>query len=400
MLKNLQLDVKRLGKPEWRPMLAYVAELHARSIIASLPPFPHPVEEIGPGYCYAPVFGHWDITHALYDSLPVEPEHVRRQLENFLAQQWPDGMFPGLTVLRGARTHASHSVTHPPVWEFLAEEFFAANGDALLPRCFQALERQIGWFEANRRAPDGGYYYLDIVANRTFESGVDDGIRFIDPPAQPAAMVDATAHVYALRDHAARWAGRLGRDATPHRREADRLKAFIQTEMFDEETGFFVDIWRRGRTDLRVHAHEGMWPLTVGAAAPEQAERAIEENLLNPARFFTRHPIATVGVDDPRFELRMWRGPAWNSMTWWAARGCTRYDRPDAARKLLEAALDSSAAVYMTTGVIWEFYHPNGENPELCARKPYTAYNAPCRNYLGHNPLIGMARLWEATRKE
>jgi len=27
-------------------------------------------------------------------------------------------------------------------------------------------------------------------------------------------------------------------------------------------------------------------------------------------------------------------------------------------------------------------------------RKPYTPYHAPCHNYLGHNPLIAMARLW------
>ena len=66
----------------------------------------------------------------------------------------------------------------------------------------------------------------------------------------------------------------------------------------------------------------------------------IDENLLNPQRFFTAHPLATVAKDDHRFEQRMWRGPAWNSMTWWAARGCMRYQRPDAAKLLLETALD------------------------------------------------------------
>jgi hypothetical protein len=29
------------------------------------------------------------------------------------------------------------------------------------------------------------------------------------------------------------------------------------------------------------------------------------------------------------------------------------------------------------------------------ARKPQTPYNQPCRDYLGHNPLIAMAWLWE-----
>ena len=134
--------------------------------------------------------------------------------------------------------------------------------------------------------------------------------------------------------------------------------------------------------------------MVVGAATPEQAQRVIDENLLNPHRFFSAHPVSTVGVEDPLFELRMWRGPTWNSMTYWAARGCLRYDRPDAARVLVEKALDAVSAQFDRTGTVWEFYHPHGGNPEDVLRKPQTQFNTPCRDYLGHNPLIAMARLW------
>jgi hypothetical protein len=131
---------------------------------------------------------------------------------------------------------------------------------------------------------------------------------------------------------------------------------------------------------------------------PEQAQRAIDENVLDPQRFFAPHPITTVGLEDPRFELRMWRGPAWNSMTYWAARGCLRYGRGDAARCLVEAALDGSAAQFERTGTIWEFYHPHGGDPLTLLRKPQTQHNVPCRDYLGHNPLLALARMWDALR--
>jgi hypothetical protein len=124
----------------------------------------------------------------------------------------------------------------------------------------------------------------------------------------------------------------------------------------------------------------------------------IDEHLLNPAHFFAPHPIATVGVEDPRFELRMWRGPTWNSMTYWAARGCVRYGRGDAARQLLERALDATAAQFERTGTVWEFYHPHGGRLEDLQRKPQTPYNTPCRDYLGHNPLIAMAHLYDDIR--
>jgi putative isomerase len=44
---------------------------------------------------------------------------------------------------------------------------------------------------------------------------------------------------------------------------------------------------------------------------------------------------------------------------------------------------------------VWEFYHPHGGDPLELARKPHTRYNAPCREYLGHNPLIAMARMYD-----
>ena len=88
---------------------------------------------------------------------------------------------------------------------------------------------------------------------------------------------------------------------------------------------------------------ESIWPLVSGAASPEQSNRYINSYLLNPDVFFTAHLLATVGRHDPKFELRMWRGPAWNSMTYWSARGCLNYGRRDAARRILERALDDSA---------------------------------------------------------
>ena len=152
----------------------------------------------------------------------------------------------------------------------------------------------------------------------------------------PFACVDATAHVYLLYDTAAAWAERIGAPSAEFRGKASHLREFIQTELFAAETGFFHDIWAMRDPSKRRLAFEGMWPVVVGAATPEQAARVIDENLLNPDRFFAPHPICTVALDEPLFERRMWRGPTWNSMTYWAARGCLRYDRRDAASRLLE----------------------------------------------------------------
>lgn len=382
------------GKPEWLPMLSYVAQLHARSVHPPRAPFALPWEEIGPGYCYGLVFGHWDIIHQVLDTLPAASEHFAHQIRNLLGTQREDGFLPSLVNMRQDPGVPSMNVTHPPLWPMAVADYFGLTGDRdLLRLCQTALLRQIGWFERARRLPDGGFYYQDVVEKR-WESGVDDGVRWDHRPAQPQACVDATCHLYALYSLAADWGETLG-DAQPAcRDEAGRLLAFIRDRFWDEETGFFHDAWSVGRPEIRSLAFEGVWPLVVGAATERQATRVIDESLLNPRRFFTPHPMATVSREDPRFELRCWRGPAWNSMTYWAARGCAHCGRPDAARRILEAALDSSAARFGETGTIWEFYDPDGGDPRRVARKPYTEFNSPCPEYLGHNPLLAMARLW------
>src|SRR5215210_2452514 len=154
-LGALQAEAGTLGTPGWRPMLAYVARLHAASVHAPTPPFPEPWEEIGPGYCYGPAFGHWDIVHQILDVLPAEPEHARRQLRNNLAAQEPDGLVPGVIWMRHLRTPPagdgpawSRAVGHPPVWPVAAQDWADHTGDdGPLREGYAPLLRQLGWFE-------------------------------------------------------------------------------------------------------------------------------------------------------------------------------------------------------------------------------------------------------------
>ena len=397
--------VQILGKPSWREMLTYVAELHGRSTHPAQVPFVYPWEEIGPGYCYGPAFGHWDAIHAFLDTQFDEPEHARQQLLNYLSVQSEGGMLPGAVWMPRADDPSrrsprwSNRTSHPPVWPMAAQAYAdLAQDDGILARVYDPLIRQIHWFEQHRRAEPQGFYYSDILTF-DWESGVDEGVRFKDVQPGPFACVDASAHMYLLYTAAEDWGARLGTTTGLYGAKAARLRAFIQRELFSEETGFFHDSWSVNHPGRRPMALEGMWPMVVGAATESQARRVIDENLLNPQRFFTAHPVSTVGVDEPDFELRMWRGPTWNSMTYWAAWGCLRYGRADAARLLLERALDRSAEQFGRTGTIWEFYHPQGGAPELLLRKPNTSHNTPCRDYLGHNPLIAMARLWQEADK-
>ena len=399
--ENLIRKAGQTGKPEWQPMLRYVAELHKRSTHPAGYPFDYEWEEIGPGYIYGPAFGHWDIVHQSIDVMKFYPEHALHQLLNDIKNQEPSGLLPGSIYMPGkqsGRDSASWSrkeESHPPLWVVAIQDYIDQTGDkTFLKDFYTALVRQITWFENNRKADGEGFFYNDILLKR-WESGVDEGIRFDKTDMGKWACIDATCHVFQLYHYAAIWAKELGIDSDFFKkREYDLLK-FIRNKLYVEKDNMFYDIWAVNNSSLRNIAFENLWPMIVGAATKVQTDKLIDLYILNPNIFLTAHPISTVGKNDPKFELRMWRGPAWNSMTYWVARGCISYGRKDAAKVLLEKALDDSAVKFKETGTIWEFYNSLGGSPTDVKRKPQTKQNTPCKDYLGHNPLIAMALLYD-----
>jgi hypothetical protein len=380
------------SRPQWHAMLLYLAKLHGESVFPAAGHFKYPYESIGAGYQGGRVFGHIDLAHERLDTVRAAPVHVRNQTRNELAGQQADGMIPGVINFdKSGKATWKPGKGFPPFWGASVDAYVEFTSDpAFLNECLAAVQKQITWFEMNRAVPGGGFYYLDLL-QKTWESGMDEGIRYDSRPATPSAAVDATSHVFMLYDHAARWSRALGKPDEAMESKAKALQQFIRREMWNEKTGFFYDSWSVRQPEHM--AFEGMWPVVVGAATTEQAKRVIEEHLLNRNEFFAPHPISTVAMNDPKFELRMWRGPAWNCMTYWAARGCFRYGHKDAARKLLEAALDTTATIFERTGTLWEFYDPHLGDQKSLHRKS-KGRPIPCEDYIGHNPLFAMVDLW------
>lgn len=396
MLKELRNRVESLGKEEWRLMLFHAAELHENGIHPPFFKLPYQWEEVysvdGCGF----IFGSWESVHIALDTVAIEPKHAIYQIMSILALQREDGSIPGSIILENGQIRSCHYTTSPPLWPTVAHEYLEITSCAnYLKQWYEILEKQIGWFEKQRYS-GRGFYYVDCL-DRLWESGIEEGARCdcLMDSDEEIVCVDATAHVYGLYMYAIIWGRMLGREVGKWQSKAESLRAFIQSELFDEETGFFHDIWTIADPERRIMAFEGIWPLVLGAASAEQAHRMINENLIEPTRFFSKHPIPSIGLNDSRFEYRHWRGPVRNSMTYWAARGCLRYGRPDAACQLLEKALDATAEHFQSTGSLWEFYHPQGTDSRSLSSHSAAGDVFPKANYLGHNPLIAMTRLWE-----
>ena len=217
-------------KIDWQPMLDYTLELHKKSTHPAQYPFDYDWEEIGPGYCYGPAFGHWDVVHQIFDALVYDQEHAINQLYNNIKNQAPDGMVPGSIWFPNDKLKNRTEVKwnkssegHPPMWVVAVDEYVEQTGKSeVLKDFFAALVRQITWFENNRKADGIGYFYNDILKRR-WESGVDEGVRFDDVHLGAKSCIDATSHVYQLYAYASKWAKQLGADHRFYMKKAEEL---------------------------------------------------------------------------------------------------------------------------------------------------------------------------------
>ena len=387
-------------KKEWKNVLDYVEKLELESKFPPKEPLQFPWMDTGPGYCYGPAFGHWDSVHIALDLLERDPEQAKNQISNLISVQWDNGMFPSMVWMKKETpVDWGKEQTHPPVWVIAAQQVYEKYPDEKwLRQCENALSRQIEWFEKNRKAGEG-FFYTDIK-NHLWESGVDEGIRFYDVPQGEKACIDATAHLFLLYKYLEKWRRQLHIAVGDVTEKKEKIQQYICSMLYQPERKFFYDSWAMENSSFCHLTFEGFWPIIVGAATECQAEQTITYHLMNEKEFFTVHPVPTVAISDRMYEKRMWRGPAWNSMTMWIAFGCMQYGKYKEAGKILERAMDATAKVYKETGKIWEFYDSLGGSPKQVQRKPQTEFNTPCYDYLGHSPLHYMEYLWEICKKK
>lgn len=390
MHEEAKISANKIGKTQWWPMLGHIIEMHEGAIHAPTLDLPYRWEEAAPGGTSGIFFGGWDTVHIALDTLHIDLQRGLHQIVNLLTLQQANGLIPGVIRLVNNKFNVGYKATFPPLWPFVIDRYIKlSNNSACLSSCFSSLEKQITWFENNRQSCNEGFYYLDFMDNIP-ESGIEGSVRFElgDLSIEAYACVDASSHMFALYEYAVSWGKMLNKDVKLWQQKADNLKQFIQKNLFDKETGFFHDQWSVGNPRLRRLTFEGIWPLVCGAASSEQAQRVINENLLEASRFFTPHPITTTAIHEPFYDSCKWHGPVHNSITYWAAKGCLNYHRVDAAKILLERALDCTAHQFEKTATLWEFYHPEAGDPRVISHKP-------SNNYLGHNPLLAMTHLWQ-----
>jgi hypothetical protein len=117
----------------------------------------------------------------------------------------------------------------------------------------------------------------------------------------------------------------------------------IVDRLWDERTGMFLDEVQPGGFRPQVDTWTTMAPLAL-PDLPDEIGHRLAERLLDPDRYWLRHPPPSVAATEPAFEpnrgpgwkLRYWRGPTWINAAWMLWIGLIRLGYGAEAREMVE----------------------------------------------------------------
>jgi len=115
-----------------------------------------------------------------------------------------------------------------------------------------------------------------------------------------------------------------------------RMQSNFSARFWKENEGIYCDYAVRARQPIQVNTASTFLPLFAGLASKMQAQRLVEEHLLNPGEYAptgeVRHWVTTTARTEPTWEpRRYWRGPVWIIMNWFVIEGLQRYGYMDLA---------------------------------------------------------------------
>jgi Trehalase len=269
------------------------------------------------------------------------------------------GMVPG--VINPTLPPVGYSQTPILAWGALMV-YRQTNDRALLEEALPYLLAYDRWYSTERDVDQDGLIEQgaykptkigNILQTAKFESfdfhPAVDGMKLTRHPTRPTGGewygnvegVDTTCELLLSERALVEIARELGQEPLARQMEetVQRRITAIRARMWDPGTKFFYSVDRDTHEQIRVRTIQAFWTLTTGAATTDQAA-ALVGALKDSTQWWSRFPIPTVAMDDPKFKARgFWRGDMWPPTNYLVALGLLRYGYYDVAAELTERML-------------------------------------------------------------
>jgi putative isomerase len=330
-------------------------------------------EGMFPSYHYSGFNGFWSwdtwkqaVGVSFYDT-----RLAKQQMKQMFEFQYEDGFVADVVYRNGGHNLRD---TKPPLSAWAVAKIFEKDNDLeFVKYMYPKLKKYHQWWYAKRDHDKDGlceYGSTDgsLIAAK-WESGMDNAIRFDDSIivkngegaySLDHESVDLNSYLYAEKLYLAQLAKALGNaDDSQYTKEAEALKARIQTQFFDPQDGWFYDTNLDGDKFIKGAGSEGWTALWAKVATQEQATD-VKFRMMDPGKFFTEVPFQTMSADHEKFDpLRgYWRGPNWLDQAYFGVKGLRNYGFDDDADKATVQIFKGAEGLLEKGKAIRENYHP------------------------------------------
>lgn len=321
--------------------------------------------------------------------------HFQGTLDNFYAHQHRDGFICREIEEDTGREHFTRhdpSATGPEVLSWCEWEYYENFGDKQrLERVFAPLMAYHRWMKDHHTWPDGSYF------SSGWGCGMDNTPRLqpcYDQRKSHGHMVWVDVCMQALLDckSLAKMAKVLEREEFLPELEAEAafLERYINEKLWDEETGFYYDLWRDGSYNMARHIG-AFWGLVADCVPKERAAKMVAL-LEDEEEFKTPHRIPTLTQNHPGFvpDGRYWRGGVWASTNYMALTSLAQYGYNALAHEIAKEHLQAVVDIYKKEDTLFECYAPTGDGPSTTAKG-----NPVRRDFVGWTGLSPISILFE-----
>lgn len=303
----------------------------------------------------------------------------QKTLDNFYSHQLPDGYISRQIspYNYGSKFTRDDPVsTGPNVLPWAEWEYFLSTGNVKrLSDVFYPLCAYHNWLKNNRTWQDGTYW------SSGYGCGMDNAPR-LDPVYDPRishgfiSWIDACSQQYLSAQIIINMAKVLGKEdeVEPYRQEAELLKSIINDKMWDEETAFYYDKTRDGKTS-GVKTVASFWTLIAGLVPKDRAERFIS-HLDNEKEFKRPNRVPTLSADHPSYckEGGYWCGSVWAPTNYMVLSGLKKYGYDKLAFEIAKDYVDNVVSVFNETNTLFENYSPESAAPGNYSKKDFVGW--------------------------
>ena len=170
-------------------------------------------------------------------------------------------------------------------------------------------------------------------------------------------------------------------DKAPEEKELrGRAKHYQESlaSLWDEKTGMFLNKdLHTGQLSPRI-SPTNFYPLLARAATPQQAQRMIQEHLLNAQEFWGDWVIPATPRNDAAFkDQNYWRGRIWGPMNYLVYLGLRNYDQPQVREELARKSLKLFDGEWNAKHHVHENYNSmTGAGDDVTSSDPFYHWGA------------------------